>query len=263
MTFNQDLEQWLVSEQRHFHQASNNAKARRPHVTLTYAQSWDGSIASDPGTPMALSGDESLRMTHQLRSLHDGILVGIGTVLADDPRLNVRKWSGRDPQPIVLDSHLRMPPSSRLCQRGDHGCWVLTTVASADNRHDCEPIVVPGDEEGHVNLHEALQLLYQRGINTLMVEGGASVITAFLREGLADAVVLTVAPVFIGGYNAIGSSKEGDRGLPRIVALHSHQLDDELVVWGRLDYADQVNQAQASEQTVDACSVAKILNGAT
>lgn len=188
MTFNQDLEQWLVSEQRHFHQASNNAKARRPHVTLTYAQSWDGSIASDPGTPMALSGDESLRMTHQLRSLHDGILVGIGTVLADDPRLNVRKWSGRDPQPIVLDSHLRMPPSSRLCQRGDHCCWVLTTVASADNRHDCEPIVVPGDEEGHVNLHEALQLLYQRGINTLMVEGGASVITAFLREGLADAL---------------------------------------------------------------------------
>lgn len=239
MNLNDDLQQWLVREQDEFHSASTKTRAARPHVTLSYAQSWDGSIATDPGKPMALSGDQSMRMTHQLRSLHDGILVGIGTVLADNPRLNVRKWTGQDPQPIVLDSHLRMPPSCRLCQNSEHRCWVLTTEATAENRSDCEPIVVPGDQEGHVNLHEAMRVLYQRGIRTLMVEGGASVITAFLRAGLADAVVLTIAPIFVGGYNAIGRLG-GDSGLfPRISSLHTHALDDELIVWGRLRYHEQ------------------------
>lgn len=240
MTFNQDIEQWLVSEQRRFHTSTPDKPHSRPHVTLSYAQSWDGSITTDPGKSVALSSDTGMQMTHQLRSLHDGILVGIGTVLADDPRLTVRKWTGKDPQPIVLDSHLRMPPSSHLCQRGEHCCWVLTTDEEGANRSDCEVIVVPGDEEGHVNLHEAMDLLGQRGIRSVMVEGGASVITAFLRAGLADAVVLTVAPVFIGGYNAIGGLDEpGLTAFPNIAPLHSHQLENELIVWGRLHYSDK------------------------
>lgn len=249
MTLNQDLEQWLVSEQRQFHESSSTTSVARPHVTLSYAQSWDGSITTDPGTSMALSSDSGMQMTHQLRSLHDGILVGIGTVLSDDPRLNVRKWSGRDPQPIVLDSHLRMPPSSRLCQRGEQCCWVLTTEeGAAQQRSDCEPIVVPGDELGQVNLHEALKLLYKRGISSLMVEGGASVITAFLRAGLADAVVLTVAPVFIGGYNAIGRLDDsGMKSFPRLAPLHSRQLGDEMILWGRLHYGEEAGAKPQAE----------------
>ncbi|WP_341937609.1 RibD family protein [Marinimicrobium sp. C2-29] len=245
MNLHQDIEQWLVSEQRDFlsghngHSGSGTTDRTRPHVTLSYAQSWDGSITTDPGKTVALSSDTGMQMTHQLRSLHDGILVGIGTVLADDPRLTVRKWTGRDPQPIVLDSHLRMPTSSRLCQGGERCCWVLTTEQTAANRSDCEAIVVSGDDEGHVNLREGLQALHERGIRSLMVEGGASVITAFLRAGLADAVVLTVAPVFIGGYNAIGRLEEpGTRVFPHIAPLHSRQLGDELIVWGKLSYSE-------------------------
>lgn len=237
MTLNQDIEHWLLAEHKAAQDSPQGASRRRPHVTLSYAQSWDGSITTAPGETMALSSDASMQMTHQLRSLHDGILVGIGTVLADNPRLNVRKWTGKDPQPIVLDSQLRMPPSCQLCQSAERGCWVLTTPEAAADRDDCELLVVPGDADGHVNLHEAMAALHERGIRSLMVEGGASVITAFLRTGLADAVILTVAPVFVGGYNAVGPLSDADHmPFPHIDALHSRQLGNELIVWGRLRY---------------------------
>lgn len=238
MDLNQRIEQWLLGAQQEFHSSSSaTRKGPRPHVTLSYAQSWDGSITTDPGQTIALSSDTAMRMTHQLRSLHDGILVGIGTVLADNPRLTVREWSGSDPQPIVLDSQLRMPPSSQLCQSSGRRCWVLTTPEAAGDRHDCELIVVAGDKDGHVDLPSALKVLHERGINSLMVEGGAAVITAFLRAGLADAIVLTVAPVLIGGYNAIGKLGDPDRAsFPHIAPLHSEQLENELMVWGNLHY---------------------------
>ncbi|HBX38022.1 MAG TPA: GTP cyclohydrolase [Pseudohongiella sp.] len=239
MNFNQRLEQWLVDAQQAFHQSTGRIE-QRPHVTLCYAQSWDGSITTGPGETLALSSPEGLRMTHQLRSLHDGILVGIGTVLADNPRLNVREWTGNDPQPIVLDSQLRLPPSSKLCQNGSNGkrpCWVLTTQQAEAKREGCDLIVTPGDGEGHVDLTQAMQALYQRGIRTLMVEGGAAVITAFLRTRLADAVVLTVAPVLVGGYNAIGRLADPAKvNFPHITPLQSEQLGDEMIVWGRLKY---------------------------
>lgn len=240
MKLNQDIEQWLIREQYEFHAASIDRDRLRPFVTLSYAQSWDGSITTAPGETMALSSEAGTQMTHQLRSLHSGILVGIGTVLADNPRLTVREWTGSDPQPIVLDSQLRMPASCKLCQGDGRCCWVLTTPNAATDRSDCELIVVPGDEDGHVDLHEALEVLHRRGIRSLMVEGGASVITAFLRAGLADAVVLTVAPVFIGGYNAVGRQADpAHMSFPHIAPLHSRQLGNELIVWGTLHYIDE------------------------
>lgn len=241
MNLNQRMEQWLAEAQEAFHSPpSGESGPARPHVTLCYAQSWDGSITTNPGETLALSSDAGMRLTHQLRSLHDGILVGIGTVLADDPRLTVREWTGDDPQPIVMDSQLRMPPSSRLCRNGRRPCWVLTTPEAVDERSDCELIVAPGDEDGHVQLQPALEALHKRGIRSLMVEGGAEVITAFLRARLADAMVLTVAPVLIGGYNAIG--RLGDphtNAFPRIVPLQSQQLENELIVWGTLRYTEE------------------------
>ncbi|MCA1797659.1 MAG: RibD family protein [Geobacteraceae bacterium] len=105
MDINQEIEHWLSSRKKAFQ------SSRRPFVTLSYAQSWGGSITTIQGQPLALSGAESTRLTHQLRSLHDGILVGIETVLSDDPQLTVRHWHGKNPQPIVLDTSLRMPAS--------------------------------------------------------------------------------------------------------------------------------------------------------
>lgn len=183
---------------------------------------------------MALSGAESTRLTHQLRSLHDAILVGVETVLSDDPQLTVRHWQGANPQPIVLDTSLRMPASARLCHHPDKQCWVLTTSPSAD-------IEIPGAEIISLNnagqqcvpLDAALQLLVQRGITSIMVEGGAKVISAFLRARLVDAVVLTVAPLLLGGYKAINNLGTTTlEELPCIDPLYTQRLGNDLIVWG-------------------------------
>lgn len=243
MNLNQRIEQWLVETQESFHSASATQQRRvaRPQVTLCYAQSWDGSITTRPGETLTLSSAAATQLTHQMRSLHDGILVGIGTVLADDPRLNVREWSGRSPQPIVLDSQLRMPATSRLCNADDKRCWVLTTNGKLQTRDDCELIAVASDDEGHVRLLPALQQLHARGIRCLMVEGGASVITAFLQAGLADSVVLTITPTLVGGYKAVGElGYQAKQAMPRISPLHSDRVGDEIFLWGALSYPERL-----------------------
>jgi 3,4-dihydroxy 2-butanone 4-phosphate synthase/GTP cyclohydrolase II len=110
----------------------------RPRVTLTYAKSLDGSIAARSGRPLPLSGTESMLYTHQLRAAHDAILVGIGTVLNDDPRLNVRLASGASPRPIVLDSELRCPIDARCLEVSRRPIVITTDRAAADRRRTLE-----------------------------------------------------------------------------------------------------------------------------
>src|SRR5258708_3330412 len=100
----------------------------RPFVTLAYAQSVDGSISIARGLRSALSGPESLRYTHALRAGHHGILVGVGTVLADDPELRVRLVEGRDPQPVIVDSHLSTPLHAKLLAQAGRRPWIGTTT---------------------------------------------------------------------------------------------------------------------------------------
>ncbi|HDZ09209.1 RibD family protein [Pseudohongiella sp.] len=232
MNLNQQIEDWLLS------QREQSDVGDRPFVTLSYAQSWDGSITLQSGEPLALSGDPAMQLTHHLRSLHDGILVGIGTVLSDDPRLNVRQWDGPDPQPIVLDARFRMPPAARLCHLSEKRCWVLTSAdATCPEDSALEIIRLPGNEDGQVCLHEALRELKRRGINSLMVEGGANVITGFLKQKLVDAIVLTVAPRLVGGYKAVGDLAFAERSsLPHIAPLFTDTLGTDLIMWGQVQY---------------------------
>lgn len=242
MTLNQQIEQWLQGNKQRFRAVP------RPFVTLSFAQSLDGSIAVNSGASLALSGPESTCLTHQLRSLHDGILVGISTVLTDDPQLSVREWNGPDPQPIVLDSHLRMPASARLWQTHKKRCWVLTTAeksAANDNaategaaQDGPEILNVPSSDDGRVCLTAAMQLLYQKGIRSLMVEGGANVITAFLKMRLADALVLTVAPRLVGGYKAVSDLNVEQAPFPALAPLFSARSGDDLIIWGNLRYGE-------------------------
>lgn len=234
-TLNQQIEQWWQAR------AAAFASAQRPFITLSYAQSWDGSITTHCGESLTFSGDESMRLTHQLRSLHDGILVGIGTVLSDDPQLTVREWNGSNPQPIILDSQLRTPPDAKICSHPDRQCWILT-VAEASTEYDgkAEILTIPtqDDTDEQVPLQEAMLRLYQRGIKSLMVEGGGEVITAFLKAHLADALVLTVAPRLVGGYKAVGDL-QGDRCEEQFLIdpLHSAPAGKDLIVWGDLHYS--------------------------
>ena len=113
---------------------SANPTGDRPFTTISYAQCIDGSIATRDRRPMAISGQASMTLTHHLRSMFAGILVGINTVLADNPQLTVRLASGPNPQPIVLDTHLRTPVSSRLVQRNDRTAWLASAADHPTNR---------------------------------------------------------------------------------------------------------------------------------
>lgn len=236
MNPNQQIEKWFHSRK------VSLQSANRPFVTLAWAQGWDGSITTRRGENLPLSGQESTRLTHQLRSLHDGILVGIGTVLTDDPQLTVREWNGPNPQPIVLDSLLRIPHKARLFHHPDKLCWILT-LRNGNGEYANQAEILTLDcrnkTQQQVPLADALTLLYKKGIRTLMVEGGARIITAFLRAQLADAVVMTIAPRLIGGYKAIGNLGPASiHHLPHIHPLYSDRLGDDMIVWGDLHYGD-------------------------
>jgi len=188
----------------------------RPRVTLSYAQSLDGSLAAFSGRPLALSGPESLAFTHQLRSEHDAILIGIGTVLADNPRLTVRLVPGPDPQPIVLDTHLRFPLTAHLLQH-PRGVIIIATTDQADSRRQAElesagvrVVRFPRDDSrsNGVHLPALLDWLGENGLNSLMVEGGSRVITSFLQAQLVNRIAITIAPCFVGGLHALTASCE-------------------------------------------------------
>lgn len=234
MNLNQQIEEWLETE------ISSSQRENKPFITLAYAQSWDGSITTRCGETLSFSCEESTRLTHQLRSLHDGILVGIGTVLSDDPQLTVREWSGSNPQPIVLDSRLRTPPEAKIFRHPDKQCWILTVESDAKKLMGCADILILGNEDKQqkdIPLDEAMKLLYERGIRTLMVEGGATVITAFIRAHLVDALVLTVAPRIVGGYKAVGDLQSANRNEMFLInPIHSAQAGGDFVIWGRLQY---------------------------
>ncbi len=226
----------------------------RPLVTLSYAQSLDGCISTRRGIPTSISGPQALRLTHQLRAAHDAILVGIGTVLADDPRLNVRLVEGKNPQPVILDSHLRMPVDARLMQ-GDLPPWIATAQpalpppdefpnrnpkAAALQERGAQLLPLPVDNRGGLSLYALLQTLARRGITSLMVEGGAQVISGFLLQNLVDQVVLTIAPILLGGLPAVERSPEqepypgGQPVLARLREIGYDRLGQDLIVWGKL-----------------------------
>jgi 3,4-dihydroxy 2-butanone 4-phosphate synthase/GTP cyclohydrolase II len=203
----------------------------RPWVTLTYAQSLDGSIAAQRGTPLALSGRATLEITHHLRARHAAILIGIGTLLADDPRLTVRLAPGEHPQPVVLDRQLRTPLTARLL-RGPKPPWIFTTTAAPSERE-----AALGQAGARLfrlppplDLADVLTVLYQERLASLMVEGGAGVITAFLQAQFVDFLVLTIAPRLIGGLCGVESRLPGDG--PHLEGFGVHRYGDDLLVWG-------------------------------
>jgi GTP cyclohydrolase II len=219
--------------------ADHRQQTGRPLVTLSYAQSLDGSIAARRGEPLQLSGPESMALTHRLRLAHDAILVGIGTVLADNPRLNARLVEGDDPQPVVLDSRLRTPLNARLLQ-GDCKPWIATLAdAQVERRVQLERLgarvfPLPSGEAGGVSLPHLLELLGGLGIRSLMVEGGARVISAFIRQRLVDRLVVTIAPRLVGGLRAFEMKVDNRQivPLPRLHKVGYEQLGEDLIAWG-------------------------------
>lgn len=217
--------------------------SERPFVTLTWAQSLNGVIAGPKRERIRLSSDGALRMTHALRTLHQGILVGIGTILADDPLLSARLVDGPSPRPVILDARLRTPLDARIWRNPKPPIIAAHNPAPAR----AAPLIergaaildVPLDEAGRLDLHVLLHLLHSLGITSLMVEGGAQVIGDFLRRRLVDQVVITISPRFETGIGAVAAA--GDvaplpvgASLPSLTHVTWSTVDNDLIVWGEL-----------------------------
>ena len=204
----------------------------RPLVTLSYAQSLDGSIAARRSATMALSGAKTIKITHSLRAKHSAILVGIGTLIADDPQLNVRLVTGSDPQPVVLDSQLRFPLEARLL-RGQKSPWIFTNNNAQPQREailtKAGVRVFRSENEIH-SIGDILSILDREGVSSVMVEGGAGVITSFLQAQLVDLCVLTIASRLVGGVRGIESLLTDDG--PVLGKFSVQRFDDDLLVWG-------------------------------
>lgn len=188
-----------------------------PFVTVKYAQSLDGRIATSRGASRWISSEASRKYAHRLRAQHDAIMVGIGTVLADDPQLTVRLVKGRNPLRIVLDSRLRIPLNAQVLQE-EGKTLIVTTEENAQEKigvlkQGKEVLVAQRDQEGRVALQSLMKQLAERGISSLLVEGGKEVITSLLKERLVNRMVVITAPLIVGtGVEGIGDLGITDLG---------------------------------------------------
>jgi diaminohydroxyphosphoribosylaminopyrimidine deaminase/5-amino-6-(5-phosphoribosylamino)uracil reductase len=177
-----------------------------PEVTLKAAVSADGHLATGAGESKWITSEVARSDAHRLRAAHDAVLVGLGTVLADDPMLTTRlalRRSAVDAVPVVLDTDLRIPASARLLARRP----IVVCAEDAPERGlRAEVIRVPRGPRG-VDVESALRALVQRGLHRVLVEGGAAVHRSFVDSGLADTLVLYVAPTLIpGGKGFVGGA---------------------------------------------------------
>jgi diaminohydroxyphosphoribosylaminopyrimidine deaminase/5-amino-6-(5-phosphoribosylamino)uracil reductase len=185
-------------------------------VILKWAQSIDGKVARarGEGERRYISNELSRKDVQSLRRRVGAVLVGVNTVLSDDPLLTARPDKGKQPTRIVLDSHLRIPLDCKLLTTAKKAPVMILTsteaVQSEPAKRDqitekgAEVLVYP--HTGRSNLHFLLDELSSRGVSQLLVEGGPTVITSFLREGLADQVVVYITPKILGGSASVGIS---------------------------------------------------------
>lgn len=187
----------------------------RPYVTLKLATSLDGRIALANGHSQWITGPQSRNEVHYLRSKHDAVLTGIGTVIADDPQMTARPEGQRadiQPRRIVLDTRARMSSGAQML--GSECVWIFHSQPDPAPLPNVEHIRIDKDRDGHVDVHQVLSVLANRSVNTVMVEAGAQVAGAFVRAGLVDRIEWFRAPILIGA-----------EGRPCISGLALEQLD--------------------------------------
>ena len=220
------------------------ARHHRPLVTISYAQSVDGSIATRNRGPLQLSSHPAMVLTHRIRAVCDAIVIGINTLLADNPQLTVRLIEGTSPQPIVLDSHLRIPMHARLLERTDRHCWLACTDANdpqqigALQRRGAEVIRCRHDRRGMVDLPDLLYQLGQRGIRSIMVEGGGQVITSFIEARLVDHMIITIAPRLVGGLPVLDRPAASNGARLHFDPVTYQSCGPDLILWAQPRWQD-------------------------
>ncbi|WP_150286761.1 RibD family protein [Rhabdaerophilum calidifontis] len=182
---------------RHFRRRNDS----RPFIVAQLGQSLDGRIATRTGDSRYIGRTPSLDHLHRIRAHVDAVLVGIGTVLADDPQLNVRRCAGRNPARIVIDAKGRLPPGAKLLDGADgarrivfraEGCVGPALPAGA------ETVFLPVDAAGRFDLAEIAARLLGLGFERVLFEGGAGIVSQAIDRGIVDRLHLMVSPVIIG-----------------------------------------------------------------
>jgi diaminohydroxyphosphoribosylaminopyrimidine deaminase/5-amino-6-(5-phosphoribosylamino)uracil reductase len=187
------------------------ARRGRPFVLLKAALTLDGRIATASGRSRWITGNAARRQARQLRRLHDAVLVGIGTVTTDDPLLLPQPRTRRPFTRVVLDTHLRLPVASRLVGSCDPRTPLLVLCAEAPPRRRRAleargvTVVEVAEAGGRVEPAAALEALFERGLASVMVEGGSEVLGSFLAARLVDEVALFRAPLLLGGRGSLGA----------------------------------------------------------
>jgi diaminohydroxyphosphoribosylaminopyrimidine deaminase/5-amino-6-(5-phosphoribosylamino)uracil reductase len=228
-------------------------RAHRPWVTIKVASTLDGFIGSDqckPSDPSAhfVTGKAARAHAHRLRSQHDAVLVGVGTVLADNPRLTVRLpgTSGTGPLRVVLDGHLRTPPSARLIRqlgtppalivgaqprKGARDDRALLGRERALRRAGAEVLLLPADRAGRVLIPSLLRALAERGVQSLLVEGGSRVHGAFVSAAMVDSVAFFLAPRLVGAGRPIVQGRGLDWRTPlRLGPLEVRAIGEDVLL---------------------------------
>jgi len=195
--------------------------AVRPRVIINAAMSVDGKIALPDGKGVRLSNEEDLRRVHRLRAAVDAILVGVGTVLKDDPKLTVKSEyaKGRNPLRVILDSDGKIPDSAHVLD-GSAPTLIVTSEESDRSFPGAEVMRLGKDE---VDLQALLDRLAARDVKTILVEGGSTVIWSFLRKGLADELKVFVSSRVLGGQAA--PTLAGGQGVTSLDAAPRLRLD--------------------------------------
>ncbi|HHT47581.1 MAG TPA: bifunctional diaminohydroxyphosphoribosylaminopyrimidine deaminase/5-amino-6-(5-phosphoribosylamino)uracil reductase RibD [Firmicutes bacterium] len=217
---------------------------KMPFVVVKAAMTLDGKIATVAGKSRWISGEKSRKFVHRLRTMSDGIMVGINTVLNDDPQLTPRLGdeNGRTPARIIVDSRGRLPLDANVVRTAFRTKTILATtgLASRDKiealRSSGVEVLVLPSRDGRVDLHELMLALGKKAISVLLVEGGGTINYSLLDENLIDKVYFFVAPMFLGGESAptplegAGVDQVDDSWL--VEDMEIRQLDKDLLIIG-------------------------------
>jgi len=225
-------------------------KTKRPYVILKAGMTLDGQIATSSGEAKWITSKSSRREAHQLRSAVDAVLVGVGTVLSDDPSLTARvgpslnRLAKKQPLRVVVDTRLRTSLNAKILRRVDGAQTLIATTDAAPiarrralQRHGVEVVTVPR-LDGRVSVSALLRELGKRGVASLLVEGGAEINAAMLKAKVVQQVRLYVAPSLLGGIDAKGMI--GGRSPGRLAAalklkhVRTRSLGGDIVVEGEL-----------------------------
>jgi diaminohydroxyphosphoribosylaminopyrimidine deaminase / 5-amino-6-(5-phosphoribosylamino)uracil reductase len=221
----------------------------RPFVIAKTALTLDGWTATSTGHSRWVTNEQSREWVHRLRHQVDGILVGVGTVMADDPLLNTRlkKGKGKDPVRIIVDTHLRIPVKARVLAH-PHGSETLIAVSEDVPPRHIERLKTKGisflvcpKKEGRIDLIALMDMLGKRAITSVLLEGGATLMGAMIREKLVDKFCIFMAPKILGGSDgrpmALGQGpSKMDQSIP-LKDIRIKRFGDDLLITGYPDYS--------------------------